>query len=111
MTRNDLLEIVAQYAGLLRNLGIEPAHCDPEQAFDVCGDREKFLRHVLWACERIPEVIDRMGGFLFCVRYLGCIQGGLAACGLLTVAEIRRQFGHFIFERELQPDEPRGYGL
>ena len=49
--------------------------------FDVCGDRETFLRHVLWACERIPEVIDRIGGFLFCVRYL-CIQGGLghAAC-------------------------------
>ena len=23
---------------------IEPEHCDPEQAFDVCGGRETFLR-------------------------------------------------------------------
>jgi hypothetical protein len=101
MTRDKLLEVVAEYGDLLRSRGLYPEHiANMDEPFDVTRNREAFLRHLLWACERIPDVIDKLGGFLFCVRYLGCIQGGLAACGLLTVAQLRQHFGHFAFERE-----------
>src|SRR3954451_5268429 len=109
MTRDELLKVVAEYANLLRSRGLYPEQiANLDEPFDVVRYREEFLRHLLWACERIPEVIDKMGGFLFCVRYLGCIQGGLAACGLLTVGELRRHFGHTVFEREHLED---GYGV
>jgi hypothetical protein len=42
-----------------------------DEPFDVTRNKEAFFRHLLWACDRIPEVIDKMGGFLFCMRYLG----------------------------------------
>ena len=110
MTRDQLLQVVAEYGDLLRSLGLHSEHiANKDEAFDVTRDREAFLRHLLWACDRIPEVIDKLGGFLFCVRYLGCIQGGLAACGLLTVAQLRERFGHFVFEREHYEDG--GYGV
>src|SRR3954453_20301236 len=101
MTRDKLLEVVADYGDLLRSRGLHPEHiAGIDEPFDLTRNGEVFLSHLLWACERIPEVIDKAGGFLFCVRYLGCIQGGLAACGMLTLAELRRHFGHMVFERE-----------
>ena len=109
MTRDELLEVVAEYADLLRSLGFYPEHiANEDETFDVVRNREAFLRHLLWACEGVPEVIDKLGGFLFCVRYLGCIQGGLLACGLLTIAQARQQFGHTVFERE---HHEGGYGV
>lgn len=109
MTRDELLEVVAEYGHLLRSRGLRPEQiANQEEPFDLARNRDAFLQHLLWACERIPKIIDKMGGFLFCVRYLGCIQGGLAACGLLTVAQLREHFGHTVFERE--PYEG-GYGV
>jgi len=109
MTREELLEVAAEYGDLLRTLGLYPEHIASEaERFDVTRNRDAFLRHLLWACDRIPEVIDKLGGFMFCVRYLGCIQGGLAACGLLTVEQLRERFGHTVFERE---HSEGGYGV
>jgi hypothetical protein len=109
MTRDELLKVVAEYGELLRASGLYSEHiANEEEPFDISVNREAFLRHLLWACERIPEVIDKLGGFTFCVRYLGCIQGGLAACGLLTIAQMRQHFGHTVFEREHYEE---GYGV
>ena len=103
MTPEELLQVAAEYADLLRAEGVDPAPLSNiEKPFDIVNDREALLSHMLWACEHLHEAINLVGGFTFCVRYLGAIQGGLLACGLLTVAAVRQRFGHFAFERELE---------
>src|SRR5881227_1661451 len=109
MTSDELLQVVAEYADLLRAQGVDPAPwSDIEQPFDIVNERHALLSHLLWAYEQLREVIDTLGGFAFCLRYLGAIQGGLMACGLLTISTVRQRFGHEVFEREL---EHRVYGV
>ena len=109
MTPTELLDVAGEYAALLRAQGVQPAQFpDLAQPFDIVNDRAALLSHMLWACEHLHEVIHNLGGFIVCLRYLGASQGGLLACGLTTIAEVRHQFGHRAFEREL---DHRVYGV
>ena len=107
LTRNDVLEVVAQYAGLLRSLASSrsTATRNRRSTYAATGSVSAPYAVGLRAHPRSHRPDGRLS---VCVRYLGCIQGGLAACGLLTVAEIRRQFGQFIFERDWSPASPPG---
>ena len=98
MSREDILALAKEYCGLLKALGVEPEHIpdiyyriDPGKA----SDRQILLRHGRWACEHIPEEIDKLGGHKRCMRWIGAIQGHLTAYGILTVAEARARFSEF----------------
>ena len=93
-----MLTLASEYGDILRLHGISAAHMpDIGAIIDVRkpDDRQKFLEHTLWACEHIPEMIDKMGGHELCLRWIGCIQSGMVACGLLTIAQTRKRFREF----------------
>jgi hypothetical protein len=98
MSRDDILVLAKEYGALLEALGVEPEHIrDIHYRIDPGNpsDRQMLLRHGRWACEHIPEEIDKIGGHKRCMRWIGAIQGHLTAYGVLTVAEARARFSEF----------------
>jgi hypothetical protein len=91
MTKDEILRAAAEYAATLRDLGHTPRQADPDRRFDVCSaeSRREYLDHILWACEFIPKMIGRLGGVMFALRWIGGVQGALAAYGIVTIAEMR----------------------
>jgi hypothetical protein len=98
MSREDLIKLAAEYRELLQARGFSSQHI-PDTSYRIdplnVDDREMLLRHAMWACEHIPEQVDRLGGHQRCMRWIGTIQGTLTAYGFLTVAEARARFSEF----------------
>lgn len=92
MNRSKLLSLAHLYRENLITLGIAPARMsNVTMRIDPANEQHRnvLLSHALWACEQIQTDIDRLGGSYRCIRSLGCIQGVLTACGLLSVADAR----------------------
>jgi hypothetical protein len=98
VTRADLLTLAAEYRELLGRLGARPRHLpDTRYRIDDCSptDRRMMLNHLAWVCEHVGQVVDSVGGHQKAIRWIGCVQGALAAYGLVTVEETRKRFEEF----------------
>ena len=92
----EVIRTVNYYRELLEARGVEPERIEDSELnryLDGCAgaDRAMLLRHLLWICWHLPEIIDRPGGYFFCLRWIGHIEGALVACGLRSVEEVREQ--------------------
>ncbi len=113
MTRSVILRKAAEYADLLRSVGVTPRHStDPDLRLDpqIPGHRQTLLEYSLWTCEYIPRQIDRLAGHHRCMRWLGYIQGALTAYGILTITESREAFEEFVPDLEREEDTTAGRG-
>ena len=107
--RTDILTLAEEYRQLLAAHGGRPIHIpDPHQLIELPRDRQMLIDHGTWACDHIPQVIDRIGGVQMCVRWIGCLQGFMAALGIMSVAETRKRMVEFALEWDYIEERGRG---
>jgi hypothetical protein len=101
MERGNILSLAAEYRELLAAHGARAVHIqDPDRILELPRDRQVLLDHAAWSCEHIPQVIDCLGGVQMCLRWIGCIQGVMAALGVMSIAETRKRMTEFAFQSE-----------
>jgi len=109
MTSRKVVEAADEYRTLLETRGHVAERVSGrylERLLDSGNgeDREVLLRHVLWICCHIPAVINRPSGYNFCLRWIGCVEGILIGCGILSVEQVREQFRKSVFLRGMEDE-------
>lgn len=87
MSKNQLVGLFHVYRAILEEAGIAPLNPDVHRHLS----REEMIGYCRWVLEeKFQPLLHRIGGFQEALRLVGWIQGVMIACGLCTIAEIRK---------------------
>ena len=93
LTQKNLLALARQYSLALGAHGAVPRRLTEYQFLPRCYDHRSVMDHCTWMCDRIPEIMDHIGGYQIAIRWLGVIQGAMWVYGITSLAQIRADVG------------------